>query len=99
MVLAVADATNLRLVLRLILELKAVGRPMVLRVAASLVVSPLIFWGIFTLLDMVVDAVAGEDAGWWWPGEGAILLTGLLFASAGAVALVRRRTAAIPVPS
>ena len=29
-VLAVADATNLRLVLRLILELKAVGRPMVL---------------------------------------------------------------------
>jgi ferrous iron transport protein B len=30
MVVAVADATNLRLVLRLILELKAVGRPMVL---------------------------------------------------------------------
>src|SRR6188472_2303636 len=29
-VVAVADATNLRLVLRLILELKAVGRPMVL---------------------------------------------------------------------
>ena len=29
-ILAVADATNLRLVLRLILELKAVGRPMVL---------------------------------------------------------------------
>jgi ferrous iron transport protein B len=29
-VIAVADATNLRLVLRLILELKAVGRPMVL---------------------------------------------------------------------
>ena len=75
-----------------------VGRPMVLRVAATLV-SPLIFWGIYTLVDMVVDAVAGEDAGWWWPGEGAILLTGLLFASAGAVALVRRRTAAIPVPS
>lgn len=30
LVIAVADATNLRLVLRLILELKAVGRPMVL---------------------------------------------------------------------
>src|SRR3982751_3396639 len=29
-IVAVADATNLRLVLRLILELKAVGRPMVL---------------------------------------------------------------------
>ena len=29
-VVCVADATNLRLVLRLILELKAVGRPMVL---------------------------------------------------------------------
>ena len=75
-----------------------VGRPMVLRVAATLV-SPLIFWGIYTLVDMIVDAVAGPDAGWWWPGEGAILLTGLLFAAAGAVALVRRRTAAVPVPS
>lgn len=30
MIVAVADATNLRLVLRLVLELKAVGRPMVL---------------------------------------------------------------------
>ena len=76
-----------------------VGRPMVLRVAAALVVSPLLFWGIYSLADMLVDAVAGPDAGWWWPGEGAILLTGLLFAAAGAVALVRRRTAAVPVPS
>ena len=82
-----------------LVALVTVGRPMVLRVAAALVVSPLIFWGIFTLIDMVVDAVAGPDAGWWWPGEGAILLTGLLFAAAGAVALVRRRTAAVPVPS
>jgi len=76
-----------------------VGWTMVLRVAIALVVSPLIFWGIYTLVDMIVDAVAGPDAGWWWPGEGAILLTGLLFASAGGVALVRRRTAAVPVPS
>ena len=30
MMICVADATNLRLVLRLVLELKAVGRPMVL---------------------------------------------------------------------
>ena len=82
-----------------LVALVTVGRPTLLRVAAALVLSPLIFWGIFTLVDMVVDAVAGPHAGWWWPGEGAILLTGLLFASAGAVALVRRRTSAVPVSS
>jgi ACR3 family arsenite efflux pump ArsB len=82
-----------------LVALMTVGRPMLLRVAVALVVSPLIFWGTFTLVDMVVDAVAGPDAGWWWPGEGAILITGLLFASAGAVALVRRRTSAVPVSS
>jgi hypothetical protein len=67
-----------------------VGRGTALRIVAAVVLAPMIFWGIFTLVDMVVDAVAGPYAGWWWPGEGAILLTGLLFASAGAVALVRR---------
>jgi hypothetical protein len=82
-----------------LVALMTVGVTTVLRVAAALVVSPMIFWGIFTLVDMVVDAVAGRDAGWWWPGEGAILLTGLLFASAGAVAFVRRRTSAVAMSS
>jgi hypothetical protein len=71
----------------------------VLRVAAAVVVSPMIFWVTFTLVDMVVDTVAGPEAAWWWPGEGAILLTGLIFAAAGAVALARRRTSPVPVPS
>lgn len=68
-----------------------VGWPMALRVLAAVVLAPMIFWGVFTLVDMVVDAIAGPDAGWWWPGEGAILLTGLLFASAGAAALASAR--------
>lgn len=66
-----------------------------LRIAAAVVLSPMIFWVIFTVVDVVVDAIAGPDAGWWWPGEGAILLTGLLFAIAGLAALRRRQ----PVPA
>ena len=65
-----------------------VGRNTVLRIAAAVVLSPMIFWGIFTGVDMAVDAIAGSDAAWWWPGEGAILLTGLLFATAGATVLL-----------
>jgi hypothetical protein len=69
-----------------------VDLPIVLRVAAAVVLSPMIFLAVSTVTDMLVDAVAGPDAGWWWTGEGAVLLTGLLFAAAGAAALRRRRT-------
>ena len=68
-----------------------VGWALPLRIAIAVVLAPMIFWGVFTLVDMVVDAIAGPDAGWWWPGEGAILLTGLLFATAGATALAAGR--------
>ncbi len=74
-----------------------VGWMAALRVVAAVVVSPVIFWGIFTLADVVIDAIAGPDAGWWWPGEGAIAVTGLLFAATGGAALVRR--SAVPVPA
>jgi hypothetical protein len=74
-----------------------VGWMTVLRVVVAVVVSPMIFWGVFTIIDMLVDSIAGPEAGWWWPGEGAILITGLLFASAGAVALLRRQT--VPAPA
>lgn len=70
-----------------------VGWATALRIAAAVVVSPMIFWGVFTFVDMLVDAIAGSDAGWWWPGEGAILLTGLLYATAGATVLATRRRA------
>ena len=62
-----------------------VGWTAALRVVAAVVVSPVIFWGTFTLADAVIDAIAGPDAGWWWPGEGAIAATGLLFAATGAL--------------
>ena len=68
-----------------------VGWMAVLRVVLAVVVSPLIFWGVFTLADAVTDAIAGPDAGWWWPGEGAILITALLFAAAGSTALLAGR--------
>ena len=64
-----------------------VGWLTALRIVVAVVVSPMIFFGVSTLIDTIVDTIAGPDAGWWWPGEGAILLTGLLFATAGAVAL------------
>jgi hypothetical protein len=65
------------------------------RIAAAVVLSPMIFWGIYTVVDRIVDTIAAPDAGWWWPGEGAILLTGLLFATAGLAALASgRRTVA-----
>ena len=70
-----------------------------LRIVAAVVLGPMIFWGVFTLVDMVVDTIAGPDAGWWWPGEGAILLTGLLFATAGATVLVSPRRALAPTGS
>jgi hypothetical protein len=47
----------------------------------------------------VFDGIAGPDAGWWWPGEGAVLLTGALYASAGAVALTHLRGKESPVPA
>jgi hypothetical protein len=72
-----------------------VGWPMAGRVVAAVVLSPAIFWAVSTLTDVLVDAVAGPDAGWWWTGEGSILLTGLLFAAAGAVGLRRRSAVAI----
>jgi hypothetical protein len=68
-----------------------VGWMTVLRIGTALVVSPMIFWGIFTLVDMIIDTLAGADAGWWWPGEGAIAVTALLFAAAGTTALLARR--------
>ena len=68
-----------------------VGWMAALRVVLAVVVSPMIFWGVFTLTDMVCDAIAGPDAGWWWPGEGAILITALLFAAAGTTALLAGR--------
>ena len=67
-----------------------------LRVVAAVVVSPVVFWGLYTLVDMLVDGIAGPDAGWWWPGEGAVLITGLLYASAGATALSRRVRSSVP---
>ena len=72
------------------------GRPMVLRGAAAVVVSPVVFWGLYTLIDMIVDGIAGQDAGWWWPGEGAVLITGVLFAAAGAAALSRGVRSSVP---
>lgn len=68
-----------------------VGWMTLLRVVAAVVLSPLLFWGLYTLVDMACDAIAGPDSGWWWPGEGAILITGLLFAAAGTTALLARR--------
>jgi len=68
----------------------AVDLPIALRVAMAVVLSPMIFLAVSTLTDTLVDAVAGPDAGWWWTGEGAVLLTGLLYATAGAVALRRK---------
>ena len=68
-----------------------VGWMAALRVVAAVVLSPIIFWGVFTLADMACDAIAGPDAGWWWPGEGAILITGLIFAAAGTTALIAGR--------
>jgi hypothetical protein len=73
-----------------------VGWMTALRVVVAIVVSPMIFWGIFTLIDMIVDALAGADAGWWWPGEGAVLLTGMLFAAAGTTALLTGRRQLAP---
>jgi hypothetical protein len=68
-----------------------VGWATALRALAAVVLSPMLFFGIATLVDMLVDAIAGPDAGWWWPGEGGILLTGLLYAAAGGVALLSAR--------
>ncbi|HLM05041.1 MAG TPA: hypothetical protein VK402_07655 [Blastococcus sp.] len=70
--------------------------PIAVRVGLAVVLAPAIFWGVFTGADALVDALAGPDAGWWWPSEGAIVVTALLFAAAGATALVSaRRPAAI----
>lgn len=75
-----------------------VGWMVVLRVVVAVVVSPLIFWAVFTLADMICDAIAGPDAGWWWPGDGAILITALIFAAAGTTVLIagHREMAAAP---
>ena len=67
-----------------------VGVRTVLRIVAAVVLSPMIFFGISQVVDTVVDAIAGPDAGWWWPGEGGILLTGLLFATAADSACLRQ---------
>ena len=74
-----------------------VGWMTALRIVVAVVVSPMIFLGISTLIDMIVDALAGANAGWWWTGEAAILLTGLLFATAGVAVLAASRRQVTPV--
>ncbi len=55
--------------------------------------APAIFFGVQAVLDAVVDAVAGPDAHWWWPSEGGIVLTALVFLGIGAALLRGRRSA------
>lgn len=62
-----------------------------LRIAAAVVLSPMIFWGVFTLADAVVDTVAGAGAHWWWASEGAIVVTAVLFGAVGGTVLAAGR--------
>jgi hypothetical protein len=59
--------------------------------AVAVVSAPVIFFGVQTAMDAVVDALAGESAHWWWESEGGIVLTGLVFLGIGAVLLTGRR--------
>jgi hypothetical protein len=68
-----------------------------LRVPVAVAVSPMIFWGSFTLVDALCDAVAGPNGNWWVRSEGAIVLTALIFLALGAHALVRQRRSQQPV--
>ncbi len=76
------------------------GRPPVVWVPVAIVLAPVVFFGVQTATDAIVDALAGADAHWWWAGEGGIVLTALVFAGAGAVVLARSRAARrLPVPA
>jgi len=66
--------------------------PLVRGTAAAL--APLIFLGVQTAADALVDALAGADAHWWWPSEGGIVLTALVFLGIGASLLAGRRRSA-----
>jgi hypothetical protein len=63
----------------------------VIWMAVAVVSAPVIFFGVQTAMDAVVDALAGESAHWWWESEGGIVLTGLVFLGIGTVLLTGRR--------
>jgi hypothetical protein len=69
------------------------GRPAVVRVPVALLLAPVIFFGVQTAMDALVDGLAADDAHWWWAGEGGIVLTALLFAGVGALVFARSRRA------
>jgi hypothetical protein len=74
------------------------GRPPLLWVPVAILLAPVVFFGVQAAADALVDALAGPDAHWWWTGEGGIVLTGLVFAGAGALVLTRSRRAARRLP-
>jgi hypothetical protein len=62
-----------------------------IRVPVAVVSAPVIFFGLQTVADGLVDALAGPGAHWWWEGEGGIVLTALVFLALGAALLARGR--------
>ena len=68
-------------------------------VGLAVVLSPMIFWAIFTGADAIVDTLAGPDAGWSWPSEGAIVVTAVIFGTAGAAVIAAGRRTCRSVPA
>jgi hypothetical protein len=60
-------------------------------VPVAVVSAPVLFFGVQTAVDGLVDALAGPGAHWWWESEGGIVLTAVVFLVLGAVLLADGR--------
>ena len=54
-------------------------------IPAAVLTAPVVFFGVQAGADALVDALAGPDAHWWWPSEGGVVLTALVFLAIGSV--------------
>jgi hypothetical protein len=69
------------------------GRPVPLRIAA-VVLSPIVFWFSFMILDIISDSIVGGQAPNYVQSETAVLLAALVWLALGA--MVRKSTRRTP---
>jgi hypothetical protein len=69
------------------------GRPVPLRIAA-VVLSPIVFWFSFEILDIIADSIVGEQAPNYVQSETAVLLAALAWLAIGST--VRKSTRRTP---
>jgi hypothetical protein len=66
------------------------GKPVPLRIAA-VVLSPIVFWFSFEILDIIADSIVGSQAPDYVQSETAVLLAALAWLALGAIVLKSTR--------